>query len=507
MLSLLLITSYAGTISDSCGKSVKFSLNTDNGSLAISGSGPMANYIYYSLAPWAQYSDCIIYTVIDGGVTTIGEYAFYQCTKMKSIIIPDSVSFIGKNAFFCCLNLSFVNIPEGISSIEEFSFSGCNILESITIPESVKTIKESAFDFAGLTSICIPENVTYIDFPVFKGCTNMISINVSANNKAFKSEEGVIFNYVKKRLLCCPSGKTNRYFIPFGVEEIGNFAFSCCEYLSSITFPTSISKIGLNAFEFCDGLTSIIIPINSLSAAAFNSCSNLSSVTYLGDTDIKNHDDIFNYCNNLTEIHVLTSYGSGDTFCGFRVHKCVYTASCGTSLSYIFDKCTSALTIYGVGNMDNYTNDPVPWISFKDSMNSVVISYGVGFIGNNAFSNCTELSSITIPSSVKSIGDYAFSKCSNLVSVIYNGANDPGNDSNAFDECDKLIKVIVPANYIGNTFCGKNIFRMQTVTNANTVIIATTVSVAAILVIAGITVVICFHKKSSSKYEDENVQV
>ena len=48
---------------------------------------------------------------------------------------------------------------------------------------------------------------------------------------------------------------------------------------------------------------------------------------------------------------------------------------------------------------------------------------------------------------------------------------------------------------------------MQTVTNANTVIIATTVSVAAILVIAGIIVVICFHKKSSSKYEDENVQV
>ena len=211
-------------------------------------------------------------------------------------------------------------------------------------------------------------------------------------------------------------------------------------------------------------------------------------------------------CDKLKEVHVLTTYES-NTFCGYTASKCVHTELCGTSLSYIFDDCTNVLTIYGVGDMYNYTIDSVPWISFNDSIKSVVISYGVGFIGNKAFSNCNKLSSITIPSSVIFIGNLAFSNCLNLNSVTYNGINDPGIDSNAFDNCNKLIKVNVPVNYNGDTFCGKNITRMQTESNSNTVIIATTVSVVAILIIVGITVVICLHKKSTSKSEDENVQV
>ena len=249
--------------------------------------------------------------------------------------------------------------------------------------------------------------------------------------------------------------------------------------------------------------------IDTLSDYAFFSCINLLSVTYLGATDFKNTDNPFNMCNKLKEVHVLTTYES-NTFCRYTATKCVHTELCGTSLSYIFDDCTNVLTIYGVGDMYNYTIDSVPWISFNDSIKSVVISYGVGFIGNNAFSNCIDLSSISIPNSVISIGNFAFSNCLNLISVTYNGINDPGIDSNAFDNCNKLIKVNVPANYNGNTFCGKNIIRMKTepiVTNSNTVIIAITVPVVVILVIAVIIVVICFHKKSTSKYEDENVQV
>ena len=226
-------------------------------------------------------------------------------------------------------------------------------MESITIPESVKSIGYSAFYGTGLTSINISENVSSIGYGAFSNCSSMTSINVSPNNKAFKSKEGVLFNYTENELLCYPAGKMDKYFIPFDVEKISDCAFSSCKYLSSIT----------------------------------------------------------------------------------------------------------------------------------------------------------------IPNSVISIGNFAFSNCLNLNSVTYNGTNDPGIDSNAFNECNQLIKVNVPAYYNGNTFCDKNIFRIQTepnvtnTNNSNTVIIAATVSVAAILVIAGITVVICFHKKSSSKYEDENVQV
>ena len=203
-----------------------------------------------------------------------------------------------------------------------------------------------------MTSINIPKNVTSIGSGVFSGCSSLTSINISTNNKAFKSKEGVLFNYIENELLCYPAGKRDSYSIPSDVEKIGDSAFSGCTYLSSIT----------------------------------------------------------------------------------------------------------------------------------------------------------------IPSSVKFIGVLAFSNCSNLNSVTYNEIDDPGIYSNAFDNCNKLIKVKVPENYNGDTFCGKNIFDMQpepivtNSNNSNTVIIAITVPVVAILVIAGITVVICIHKKkSTSKYEDEKL--
>ena len=449
--------------------------------------------------------------------------------------------------------MNSITITANVSSIGTWAFYMCFNLESITNPESV----EIAFSGTGLTSINIPENITYIGSDAFGECMSMTSINVSANNKAFKSNESVLFNYTENELVCYPAGKRGRYFIPFGVETIKKYAFSCCKYLSSITIPISVTEIGSFAFEDCEGLSSIIIPqsIDTLSDYAFFGCINLLSVTYLGATVITNNGNAFIECNKITEVHVLTTYKS-NAFCGFTAIKCVYTNLCGTSLSYIFDNYTDVLTIYGVGNMYNYTIDSVPWISFNDHIKSVAISYGVKSIGknafsnfteissitipssvksignsafynclnlgsliiengvtsigNNAFSNCTELSSITIPSSVKFIGYFAFSNCLNLSSVTYNGINDPGIVSNVFDNCNKLIKVNVPANYNGNTFCGKNIIRMQnepTVTNSNTVIIAIIVSVVVILIITGITVVICFHKKSTSKYEDENVQV
>ena len=165
-------------------------------------------------------------------------------------------------------------IDEGVTTIGAFAFSHCNHLNSITIPESAKSIGHSVFDI----------------------CTSLTSINVSPNNKAFKLNEGVLFNYNKNELLCYPAGKwMNRYFIPFGVEIIGDFAFSSCKYLSSITIPTSVTEIGSFAFEYCEGLSSIIIPqsINTLSYYAFRDCSNLLSVTHLGATDFKNNDILF----------------------------------------------------------------------------------------------------------------------------------------------------------------------------------------------------------------------
>ena len=340
MLSFLLIASYAETISGKCGENVNYYFDKDNSNLTISGSGSMTDYEYTSPAPWKQYSNCIKYAAIDEGVTTVGACAFYECKdiisitipesiksietnafcgceiltsitipesvttigtyafcyccELKSVVIPDHVSFIGENAFNGCSGLSYVNIPKGISSIGNSLFYGCINLRSITIPESVTSIGELALGNTGLTSIDIHEYVTYISSRAFDFCKSMTSINVSPNNKAYKSREGVLFNYTEKELLCCPAGKRNSYIIPSGVEKIEAYAFSRCIYRSSIIIPTSVIEICSNAFEHCDGLSSIIIPqLRNALENTFDSCHNLSSVTYLGTANVEDYNSVF----------------------------------------------------------------------------------------------------------------------------------------------------------------------------------------------------------------------
>ena len=96
-------------------------------------------------------------------VTSIGEYAFYECSSLTAITIPEGVTSIGEYAFYGCTSLTAINIPEGVTSIEGQTFYECSSLTAITIPESVTSIGDDAFfDCSNLTAITIPESVTRI---------------------------------------------------------------------------------------------------------------------------------------------------------------------------------------------------------------------------------------------------------------------------------------------------------------------------------------------------------
>lgn len=135
------------------------------------------------------------------GVTSIGDYVFYECLNLTSIIIPEGVTSIGDHAFSECSSLASITIPEGVTSIGGFAFHYCSSLTSITIPEDVISIGDYAFaDCSSLTSINIPEGVTSIGEFAFYGCRNLTSIT-----------------------------------IPKDVTSIGLFAFNECRSLTSIT--------------------------------------------------------------------------------------------------------------------------------------------------------------------------------------------------------------------------------------------------------------------------------
>lgn len=343
-------------------------------------------------------------------VTSIGESAFSSCTKLNSIIIPDSVKSIGYGAFNNCISLTKITIPASVISIGNNAFSCCNSLESITvdknnsnfssvdgivfskdktslvcypnghiktsytIPDNVEKIEDFAFDgCTNLTNIEIPNSVTSIgecafmccyhleniNIPssvvsigtnAFYMCISLKSINVDKNNTNFISENGALFNKDKTSLIYCPSVKYQiRYKIPNSVTKIENNAFSCCEDLLFIEIPESVEYINGEAFNGCHKLKYINVDKNNLKFSSINGV-------------------LFN--KNQT---VLLYYPSG------RYEK-----------SYNIPNSVEVIGEYAFAHNYSITDISIP---------NNVISISLG-----AFNDCTSLTKLTIPSSVIDIG-------------------------------------------------------------------------------------------------------
>ena len=179
-------------------------------------------------------------------VTSIGNYAFYYCSKLTSVTIPNSVTSIELGTFSGCSGLTSINIPNSVTSIGSGAFYDCSSLTSVTIPNSVTSIRNSAFfGCSSLTSITIPNSVTSIGSWAFFGCSSLTSITIP--NSVTSIEESAFSG--------C-SGLTS-ITIPNSVEYIGSYAFYYCSKLTSITIGNSVKSIGGWAFDGVD-LTTVV---------------------------------------------------------------------------------------------------------------------------------------------------------------------------------------------------------------------------------------------------------
>ena len=246
---------------------------------------------------------------IPNSVTSIGNNAFQSCSKISSLTIGTGVLSIGSNAFRSCTKLTSVTIPNSVTSIGNNAFYSCSGLTSVTIGTGVATIGNSAFDgCVKLTSVTIPSSVTSIGNTVFSGCTLLQSISVEDGNTSYSSQDGILYNYNKTTLICCPMAKTGSVTIPNSVTTIANAAFRFCSGLTSVTIPNGVTSIGSNAFQKCTGLTSVTIPnsVTTIGGVAFASCTGLTSVTIgTSVTSIGNY--AFQTCSGLTSITIPSS--------------------------------------------------------------------------------------------------------------------------------------------------------------------------------------------------------
>ena len=361
--------------SNSCGEGLTWKLSY-YGTLTISGTGKMASYSPGD-APWYSRRTQIRKITISEGVTSIGEYAFEECTNVTSISIPGSVTELNEYCFSACVSMKNITIPQSVTRIADGVFDACEKLTDIYYGGTDASWKHITSWNAGLGG-----NVTIHSTGVFTGkCGDNLTWKIDNNEVLTISGTGRIPDYNDPS-----SGGNNtapwygyayqikKVVLGSGVQNIGNNAFAGCYGMTDITIPDGVTSIGDSAFDWCSALTEISIPgtVSSIGSWAFSRCALREVEIPQGITSIQS--DTFWACTQLTKITIPASV---------------------TSIGYeAFSGC---------------------------ALREVEIPQGITSIQSRTFQNCTYLTKITIPASVTSVDAYAFLDCHALKTVYYGG--------------------------------------------------------------------------------------
>ena len=432
----------------------------------------------------------IPHTIKGVTVTSIGDQAFYNCTSLTSVTIPDSVTSIGDRAFRCCISLTSVTIPDSVTSIGEEAFYGCWDLTRLTIPGSVTSIDKDAFCFcSSLTSVTIPDSVTSIGDSAFYGCESLTSVTIPDSVTSIGS--CAFYGCASLTSVTIPDSVTSiggsafygctsltSVTIPDSVTSIGGSAFYNCKSLTSVTIPGSVTSIGWSAFYGCASLTSVTIPdsVTSIGGSAFYGCTSLTSVT-IPDSVTSIGGSAFYNCKSLTSVTIpgsVTSIG-WSAFYGCASLTSVTIPDSVTSIgNCAFASCTSLTGIWVAEGNSHYANDASGVLFNKDKTTLVqcpgafaayTIPNSVTSIGEYAFSHCTSLTSVTIPNSVTSIGEHAFYDCTSLTDVYYAGSEAQWKAiSISSNRNDDLLTANIHYNYGSHTHSYKAVVTAPTCT-------------------------------------------
>ncbi len=503
--------------------------------LDMNNDGKTIAIVYYVGDNWGlSDTDITIPSKIDGyTVTEIYSYAFNGCNSVTSVVIPNTVTTIKNKAFYVCLGLTSITIPDSVTSIGSGAFSYCTSLKKIKLTGTNKNyaVKNNVLYNKAMTklmccpggktgSFSIPTTVTKIDDAAFTGCEklesitipkkvtdvggndyyasafsymyNLTSITVDSGNKNYASDDGILYNKKKTKLICCPAGKSGSFTISSNVTSVADGAFAGCTGLTSVTIPDGVTSIGVWSFHFCTSLKSITISdsVESIGKYAFCHCTSLKSVI-IPDSITTLSNGIFSGCTSLKSIAIpntVTSIEDGAFASCSKLVDIYYTGtaakwakiSLGTNWNI---NCPSDMTIhyssvvkgstvtvnnykYKVTKVSTGSNGTVTVTKIVTKKASVKIpatikingkKYKVTAVAKNAFKGNTKMTSLVIGSNVKTIGANAFYGCTKLKKVTI-GKSVKKIAAKAFYNCKKLSSVTIKSTKLKTSNVGAKAF-------------------------------------------------
>ena len=337
--------------------------------------------------------------------------------SVKEIVLPQTIDEIINGAFADCTQLESVNIPFAVDIIPERCFYGCIALKEIIISQNVTAIRSEAFaNCETINEIFIPSSVTTIGGGAFRAMSSLERFEVDKENERYVSIDGVLYYKVGTSLYLIqyPAAKSGEsYTIEDETTKIGEYAFSDAK-ISSIVIGNKISSIEVGAFESCSELVGVILQSNansfSIEDNAFKDCSNLKSIRI---THTK-----------VPSLSATAFTGVSDVFAVYVVSDLLRNYQIATNWRAISDKIYSLGTIFGDFAIEE-TGDGYAIRQYLGTATEVIIpdilnAHQIVKISANAFS-FSNIERITVSQFVAEIGDEAFSNCTNLVAIIMKG--------------------------------------------------------------------------------------
>ena len=406
---------------NTCGDNLTWSLT--DGVLTISGEGDMYDYSSNSM-PWNSSKSSITEIVIEDGVTSIGQSAFYECTSLKKLTIGKGVTFISEYAFYKTnlldtIDWNALNVDDFGSQNNIFSYAGSGTTTGITLTfgDDVEKIPAYAFNpynsasrAPNLADVKVSDTVTTIGDYAFYYCDKMKILNMGSN-----------------------------------VAIIGEYAFYNCKSMGITNWSSNLEAVGSHAFYNCASLTSIILSDNvaSIGEYAFYGCSAVKELTIGKSVSFIPHHTFYNMYLlekinwNATEIENVEIQNNIFSNAGKN----------GGGISLIFGD--------EVKRIPDYAFNPYGG-SYAPKLNDITIPDSVEYIGAYAFYHCANTKSLSIGNGVTEIGEYAFYNCKSMEITNWSNALETvGN--HAFYDCASMTSIILSDNVtsIGEyAFCG-----------------------------------------------------